>query len=59
MKKTLIINCHPNKESFNHGIVEAYKKSAKSNSITVDEIIISDLKFNPILQYGYQKRTEL
>lgn len=59
MKKTLIINCHPNKESFNHGIAAAYKKGANSNSNPIDEIIISDLKFNPILQHGYQKRTEL
>jgi NAD(P)H dehydrogenase (quinone) len=59
MKKTLIINCHPNKNSYNHAIANAYKKGAKSSSKPIDEIIISDLKFNPILEFGYQTKTEL
>jgi putative NADPH-quinone reductase len=59
MKNILIINCHPNKESFNFGIAEAYKKGALQNGTNVKEIVITDLKFNPSLQFGYQKRTEL
>jgi NAD(P)H dehydrogenase (quinone) len=59
MKNILIINCHPNKESFNFGIAEAYKKGALQRETNVKEIIITDLKFNPSLQFGYQKRTEL
>jgi NAD(P)H dehydrogenase (quinone) len=59
MKKTLIINCHPNKESYNFAIVDAYKKGAKNSSDVIEEIVIADLKFNPILEFGYQKRTEL
>ncbi|MEC5171317.1 putative NADPH-quinone reductase [Chryseobacterium nepalense] len=27
MKKILIIDCHPNKESFNFGISESYKNA--------------------------------
>lgn len=59
MKKILIINGHPNKESFNFGIVAAYKKGAQEAGAEVKEIVIVDLIFNPNLQYGYQKRTEL
>lgn len=58
-KKILIINGHPNKDAFNYGITTAYKKGAENSGAEVKEIIIADLKFNPNLQFGYQKRTEL
>lgn len=59
MKKILIINAHPNAESFNFGIAESYKNGALASNAQVETIVISDLKFNPNLQFGYQKRTEL
>jgi putative NADPH-quinone reductase len=59
MKKILIINGHPNKESFNFGIVDAYKKGALSSLSEVKEIVVSELQFSPNLKYGYQKRTDL
>ncbi|MBZ4033686.1 NAD(P)H-dependent oxidoreductase [Flavobacterium sp. 17A] len=59
MKKILIINGHPNGKSFNFGIAESYKNGAISSGAQVETITIADLKFNPNLQYGYQKRTEL
>lgn len=60
MKKILIINGHPDKESFNFGLAAAYKKGAENTPDTeVKEIRIRDLKFNPNLQFGYRKRTEL
>lgn len=58
-KKILIINAHPNKDSFNFGIAAAYKKGALQTNAEVKEIVIRDLQFNPNLQYGYQKRIEL
>lgn len=58
-KKILIINGHPNKESLNFGLAEAYKKGALESNAEVKTIIISNLKFNPNLEFGYQKRTEL
>jgi len=57
-KKILIINGHPNKDSFNFGLVDAYKKGAIQSGATIDEITIGDLEFDPNLQYGYQKRVE-
>ncbi len=58
-KKILIINGHPNKDSFNFGIAQAYKMGAEISDAEVKEIIIAELDFNPNLKYGYQKRTEL
>ncbi|AWM14974.1 NADPH:quinone reductase [Flavobacterium sediminis] len=58
-KKIVIINGHPNKDSFNFAIAQAYKKGAESSGAEIREIIIADLQFNPNLQFGYQKRTEL
>ena len=58
-KKIVIINGHPNKEAFNFGIAAAYKNGAELSNAEIKEIIVSDLKFNPNLQFGYQKRIEL
>jgi NAD(P)H dehydrogenase (quinone) len=59
MKKILIINGHPNSESFNFAIAEAYKKGVIKSGAPVETITIAELKFNPNLKFGYQKRTEL
>lgn len=59
MKKILIIDGHPNKDSLNFALAESYMKGAKSRNPQVKKIRIADLKFNPNLEYGYQKRTEL
>lgn len=58
-KKILILNGHPDKESFNYGISESYKISALNSGADVKEIKIRKLEFNPNLQFGYRKRTEL
>lgn len=58
-KKILLINGHPNKDSFNFGLAEAYKKGALQSSAELKEIIIRDLHFNPNLAFGYEKITEL
>jgi putative NADPH-quinone reductase len=58
-KRIVIINGHPNKESLNFGLAEAYKKGALASNAEVKEIIVSELKFNPSLEFGYQKRTDL
>ena len=58
-KKIVIINGHPNRESLNFGLAAAYRKGALESNADVREIVISQLKFNPNLESGYQKRTEL
>ncbi|MFC4476264.1 NAD(P)H-dependent oxidoreductase [Flavobacterium chungangensis] len=59
MKKILIINGHPNDESFNFGIAESYQKGAIASGAQVETITIANLNFNPNLKFGYQKRTDL
>jgi len=54
-KKILLINGHPNVDSFNFGITAAYKKGALQSNTEVKEIVIRDLQFNPNLSFGYQK----
>ena len=58
-KKIVIINGHPDKESYNFALAEAYKIGAENSGAEVREIVITGLTFNPNLQYGYRKRTEL
>ncbi|BDA78529.1 NAD(P)H dehydrogenase [Leptospira kobayashii] len=58
-KKILVIQGHPDRESFCFALAESYKKSAVEAGHSVEEIRLRDLKFNPILEYGYRKRTEL
>ena len=51
MKKVLIINGHPDKESFCYGIHHAYKKGLSRSKIALKEIYIRDLEFNPNLNH--------
>ncbi|QQQ29759.1 NAD(P)H-dependent oxidoreductase [Chryseobacterium indoltheticum] len=59
MKKIALINGHPNHESFNFALAEAYKKGVEDSGAEIKEIIIRDLDFNPNLQFGYQRRMDL
>ncbi|MEH6538254.1 MAG: NAD(P)H-dependent oxidoreductase [Psychroserpens sp.] len=59
MKQVLIINGHPDKQSYNYALSEAYKNGASKTSAIIDTINISDLDFNPNLSFGYRQRTEL
>jgi NAD(P)H dehydrogenase (quinone) len=57
IRKVLIIQGHPNKDSLSSRIMAAYKEGAEAGGAEVKEIIVKDLNFNPILFLGY-KRTE-
>ncbi len=59
MKKILIINGHPDTESFNYALSEAYKNGTAQHDISLSEINIAELDFDPNLKYGHRKRTEL
>ena len=58
-KKIVIIVGHPDKESYIFSLAAAYKAGAEQSGAEVREINIRDLDFNPNLEYGYRKRTEL
>ncbi len=55
----LIINGHPDAESYNWALADAYKKGAVKAGAEVQEIRIAELDFNVNLEFGYRKRTEL
>lgn len=59
MKKIVVINGHPNKESFNSAIAHSYLTSALGAGAEVRYIAIGELDFNPNLQFGYRQRMEL
>ena len=59
MKKILIINGHPNPESFNFAIAAEYEKGASASGAVVETITIAALNFSPNLKKKKKKRTEL
>ena len=59
MKKILIINGHPDKESLCFALAESYKKGADTNGDLCQLINLIDLNFNPILTHGYRLVSEL
>jgi len=58
-KRVLIINGHPDKLSFNHGLAEAYGRGAAETGAAVKHITIGELQFDPNLRFGYRQRVEL
>jgi NAD(P)H dehydrogenase (quinone) len=59
MKQVLIINGHPDKHSYNYALSAIYLRGASKTDAVLTQINISDLDFNPNLEFGYRKRTEL
>ncbi|WP_316748404.1 NAD(P)H-dependent oxidoreductase [Pedobacter gandavensis] len=59
MTRILIINGHPNPDSFNHALAAAYLSGAIKTGAQISQINIAALQFNPNLTYGYTKRMEL
>ncbi len=58
-KKILVIDGHPDPESYIRALANAYVGGAKKSGADVQLLSIRDLEFNPNLQFGYRKRTEL
>jgi NAD(P)H dehydrogenase (quinone) len=52
MKQVLIINGHPDKQSYNYALSEAYLKGASKTDAIMTKINIADLDFNPNLEFG-------
>lgn len=59
MKRIVIINGHPDSESFNHALQQAYKNGALSSGNEIEEVTLSEMNFSPNLRFGYRKRTDL
>ena len=59
MKKILIINVHPLKDSFCSALAHSYIKGAEQSGASCKLVHLIDLKFDLIMQYGYKKRMEM
>ncbi|MFT3737580.1 MAG: NAD(P)H-dependent oxidoreductase [Breznakibacter sp.] len=59
MKNILIINGHPDKESFCHQLAVSYQKGAIASGAKCELLNLFELRFDPILHHGFRKRTEL
>lgn len=59
MKKIVVINGHPDQNSFNSAIAESYISAASASGAEVRYIAIGNLNFNTNLQFGYRQRMEL
>lgn len=57
--KILVIDGHPDDKSYCRALGRAYVDGVSSSLAEVKSIVIGDLSFNPNLQFGYRKRTEL
>jgi len=59
MKTILIINAHPNKDSFCHALAQRYLSGAESSSAEVKLINLIDLEFDPILKIANSQEADL
>jgi len=59
MKNILIVNGHPDKNSFCHELAKRYLIGAEKSGAHCKLVNLIDLSFNPILKYGYNKKREL
>jgi NAD(P)H dehydrogenase (quinone) len=59
MKKILIINGNPDKNSLSFELATIYKKGANASGADCTLVNLSDLQFDLNLKFGYRQRTEL
>lgn len=57
--EVLVINAHPDKESFCYALVDKYMHVCINQNVRCNLVQLVDLNFNPILKYGYRIPTEL
>ena len=58
-KKILIINGHPDKDSYNFALSDAYSRGVNSKKSKTKKLNIRELNFNPNLKFGYRNMTDL
>src|SRR3989344_5165408 len=58
-RKILIINGHPDDQSFNHALAESYAKGARAAGHEVKLVHLGELTFDPVLRFGYRKHMRL
>lgn len=58
-KKIFILLGHPDKDTFNGTLANEYQRGAETAGHEVCRMNLGDLKFDPILHFGYKKMQEL
>jgi putative NADPH-quinone reductase len=59
MKKILIINAHPLKDSFCAALAQSYIAGAQKSGATCKLVNLIDLNFDLIMRFGYKKRMDV
>ena len=59
MKKILVLDGHPDNESFCAQMAIDYERGAKQTGYEVKHLKVRDLQFDPISHYGYRQAQEL
>lgn len=57
--KILMVNGHPDAESYCSALCNAYTEGALTSSAHIEELHLHELNFELSLQFGYRQRTEL
>ncbi|OGF27860.1 hypothetical protein A2477_01530 [Candidatus Falkowbacteria bacterium RIFOXYC2_FULL_47_12] len=57
--RILIINGHPYDKSFSRALAERYAKGARAGGHEVALVHLGELKFDPVLRFGYSKRMKI
>ncbi len=58
-KKIFILLGHPDNDSFNYSLADAYQEGAEKAGHDVRRMNIGDMKFDPVLRHGYRSIQEL
>ncbi len=53
MKKMVVIQGHPARESFGEGLAEAYAEGAREAGAEVEVVALGELDFDPVLRMGF------
>ena len=54
----LVVNGHPDKESFCEAIFNSYVDNIDRDKHDIETLKLNDIDFDPVLRYGYRKRME-
>src|SRR3989344_3960249 len=58
-KKIFILLGHPDSDSFNCTLADAYERGAEDAGHEVRRMNIGDMRFDPVLHHGYRLKQEL
>lgn len=56
-KKVLIIQAHPDENSFNNALALAYEQGAKASGHDTALLHLGKMEFSPVLKFAYKQRT--